>query len=149
MRGIYVSYNEDKVCCTTHNIEYGSVYDLIKISKNSYLIFENKKACKKRDLRFPTKVLLIIVPKKEKGEYECYKGDLLLVIDYLNLNPKIFEDPKHRPENWIKMYQQCEKEKGEAKSVFFISNLEPTIEPPNLKGKHSPQTFKYENFDWG
>jgi len=146
MKGLIVSYNEYKVCCTDHNIEYGPVGNLIKISEKNYLIFENKKACNfEKNLRFPTKELLIIVPKKEKDEY--YKGDLILVMDYSNLNSKIFEDPKHRPEDWIKMYQQCEKEKGEAKSVFFISNLERTKELPDLKGERPPRTFKYWDFD--
>ena len=142
MRGLYVSYKENQKCCSVHNIKNGSIDDLIRISKKEYLIFENKKACK-GNLRFPTKVLITTVPKKRFGKY--YKGNLLLVMNYSDVNSKILEDPKHRPMPWIEMCQKCEKVK--AKSVFFISNLESIPEPPNLKGKNPPQTFTYINFD--
>lgn len=150
MIGLYVSYKENLECCIDHKLKNGSMDDAIRISKEGYLIFESKKACK-RDLKFPTKVLMVRI--RAHQTYKFYWGDLLLVRDYSDfdhdINPSILEDEKHRPKDWIKMYQICKIEQEKVKSVFFISNFKSIKEPLNITKQHPrpPQTFCYIEFD--
>ncbi len=135
-----MSYNEYLPCCENykkHQLKNGPIDKPMKISNESYLIYECKALCK-RHLEFPTKILIKICGKKE-----FYLGKLNYVKDYEDCNPKIFENPKHRPRHWIEM-NKCYKG---AKSVFSISNLEPIPEPPDLKGKDGPRRPRYRNFD--
>ena len=125
MIGLYTSYNEE---------ENGSIEEPIKISNQGYLIFKHGSPCK-RQLKYPTKILLRV---SKKGDY--YLGDLLLFRDYLDFNPMIFKDPKHRPLRW-------QSNEGESKSVFFISNLQKVEEPSDLRGQHPPQGITYRNFE--
>lgn len=125
MKGLYVSYNEQ---------ENGSVEELVRISNQDYLIFKHKKPVRQY-LTFPTKILIRV---SKIGDF--YLGDLIKIKNYNECNPKIFEDPKHRPTLW-------QSNKEEAKSVFFISNLKQISEPLDLKDQHPPQGIIYRDFD--
>jgi len=128
MLGLYVSYNEEK---------HGSIDEPLRISNSGYLIFQSRKSCKK-EFNFPTKILLRI---SKKGDF--YLGELHDVKDYIECDPKIFEDTRHRPMRWIEMDKNHE---WRGKSVFFISNLTSIEEPLDLQGKHPPETFYYRDF---
>ena len=141
MKGVYISYNEDSIfCCDEHKLNNGSIDEPIRISNDEFLIFEHKFPCT-QPLNFPTKMLIRV---STKGDF--YLGNLLLVGEYTDFSTKLFENPKHRPMRWI---VQDKYHKGEANSVFFISNLKYIEEPVDITKKypHPPQGIYYPEFD--
>jgi hypothetical protein len=127
MLGPYVCYNEK---------ETGNFENAVTIANKGYLIWRHPVSIN-RPLKFPTKIII-----KISGEERYYRGDLLLVREYAAFNPSIFDDyVKHRPPVWKNGPEK------EWKSVLFISNLETTTDPPEVRGMHPPQAVIYVNFN--
>ncbi len=125
MLGIYVSYNAEK---------NGNFEEAIKMSNEGYIIWKHGFPCIK-ELNYPSKILIRMA---SKGSF--YIGDLLLIRNYEDINPKVFtEDIHHRPSNW-------RVNSGESKTVLFISNLKEISEPDKVKNQHPPQGIIYHDF---
>lgn len=124
MKGIYICYNESK---------NGPFDEAVTISKQSYLIWKHSSPCKSI-YKFPTKILIQL-----SGKDVYYEGELLLVRNFSDLNPKIFLEPKHRPKKWRNTIE-------DAKAGFFISNLREVEPSLDIKETHPPQGIKYVDF---
>lgn len=129
MRVLYVSYNEKDKCCVECQLNNGPIDNPIRISNESYLIYESKAICKKYS-DYPTKILIRVT---KKGDF--YLGDLIKFEYFKDCDPKEFKDQKHRPVRWIEQYK---RHKINPKSIFFISNLKKY----NLKGTRRPRIIE-------
>jgi len=108
MLGVYVSFDEK---------QNGSFDEAVGMSNDEYIIWKDRSSCKQK-LNYPARILI-----KMKSEEKYYSGTLLLMRSYADFDPTIFaKDTTHRPSSW-------RTDKGEAKTVFFISGLEKVSKP--------------------
>jgi hypothetical protein len=111
MLGVYVSFDEK---------QNGSFDEAVDMSNDEYIIWKDRSSCKQK-LNYPARILI-----KIKGEEKYYSGTLLLMRPYVDFDPTIFaKDTTHRPSLW-------RADKGEAKTVFFISGLNKINKPPQI-----------------
>ena len=129
MLGVYVSFNEK---------QNGSFDEAVDMSNDEYVIWKDRSPCK-RKLKYPANILIKII-KEIKDKEVYYKGKLLLVRPYADFDPTIFvKDTTHRPSSW-------RTDKGDAKTVFFISGLKKIDKPSQVANTGSPQRPIYINF---